>query len=77
MQICIDMQMLQRDAIRIYLGTVSENSNFFLRVGESCVTSLSKIYNFGQGCEWNQELGIGEEEFKMRNNLLQSHKFSL
>ena len=49
----------------------------FLRVGGSCVTSLSKTYNFGQGCEWNQELGIGEEEFKMRNNLLQSHKFSL
>ena len=41
------------------------------------MTSLSKIYNFGQGCEWNQELGIGEEEFKMKNNLLQSHKFSL
>lgn len=76
MQICIDMQMLQRDAIKIYLGTVSENSNF-LRVGGSCVTSLSKIYNFGQGCEWNQELGIGEEEFKMKNSLLQSHTFSL
>ena len=76
MQICIDMQMLQRDAIKIYLGTVSENSKF-LRVGGSCVTSLSKTYNFGQGCEWNQELGIGEEEFKMKNNLLQSHKFSL
>ena len=31
MQICIDMQMLQRDAIKIYLGTVSENSNFFFK----------------------------------------------
>ena len=34
MQICIDMQMLQRDAIKIYLGTVSEISQFFLWVGE-------------------------------------------
>ena len=77
MQICIDMQMLQRDAIKIYLGTVSEISQFFFMGWGNCVTSLSKTYNFGQGCEWNQELGIGEEEFKMKNNLLQSHKFSL
>ena len=77
MQICIDMQMLQRDAIKIYLGTVSENSEFFKGWGKLRDLAVKKTYNFGQGCECNQELGIGEEEIKMKNNLLQSHKFTL
>ena len=56
MQICIDMQMLQRDAIKIYLGTVSENSEFFKGWGKLRDLAVKNI-QFRAGLR--MESGIG------------------